>query len=131
MITINSQTTAWFDVDDTLVLWDATPEQVEKEGIKFTCPGSLIIVDDEPRESMPWIEMLVPHKEHIEQLKKHKSRHTKIIVWSAAGADWAEAVVKTLGLEEYVDLCISKPTWVYDDLQPTEFIPKPRWMKHE
>lgn len=54
-----------------------------------------------------------------------------MVVWSAGGWDWAEAVVKTLKLENFVDLVISKPTWTYDDLQPSEFIPKPQWMKDE
>jgi FMN phosphatase YigB (HAD superfamily) len=131
MISLHSQTTTWFDVDDTLLSWNATDEQVEKHGILFTCPAGKNLIDGEVVDSPSWTERLVPHRKHIEQLKKHKSRHSLIIVWSAAGSDWAETVVKTLGLEQYVDLCISKPTWVYDDLPVQEFMPKSKWMKDE
>jgi len=131
MIVVPCKQTVFCDVDDTLVLWSPTQEQLEKEGIDFECPGSFALIDDELVKSPPWIARLVPHKLHIEQLRKHKMRNHTIIVWSAGGWDWAEAVVRTLKLENVVDLVISKPTWVYDDLQPAEFMPKPQWMKDE
>lgn len=131
MIVIPSTCSVFCDVDDTLVLWNPTQEQLDKEGIDFECPGSFVMVDDELVPSPPWIKRLVPHKVHIEQLKKHKMRGHLIVVWSAGGWDWAEAVVKTLGLEHIVDLVVSKPTWTYDDLQASEFMPKSKWMKDE
>lgn len=131
MIVIPCKQTTYFDVDDTLVMWNSTPEELEQRGVDFECPGSLVLIDDELKESPSWKTRLLPHRFHIEQLKKHKMRGHTIIVWSAGGWDWAAAVVKALGLETYVDLCISKPTWAYDDLQPNEFIPKPSWKKDE
>ena len=131
MIVVPCKQTTYFDVDDTLVMWDATPEQLEERGVDFECPGSFTIIDGEMKETPPWKERLLPHRYHIEQLKKHKMRGHTIIVWSAGGYDWAAAVVKALGLENFVDLVISKPTWAYDDLQPNEFIPKPSWKKDE
>lgn len=132
MISIHGQTTTWFDCDETLVNWYATDEELEKRGVLFTCPASQVLHEDGhlvPVE--PWTTRLVPHKKHVEQLKAHKSRGSIVIVWSAAGSEWAETVAKTLGLEQYVDLCISKPTWVYDDLSVVEFMPEPIWMKDE
>lgn len=124
MICIHGQTTTYFDIDDTLIKWCATPEEKEKYGVEFICYSRSL-------PSGTYVEFLVPHKKHIEQLIEHKSRGSTIVLWSAAGSEWCETVAKTLGLEQYVDLCISKPTWAYDDLQPSEFIPKPKWMKDE
>lgn len=133
MIAIPCNQTVFFDVDDTLVMWDATPEELKARGVNFICPGSIIDIDNDGNKqfSPPWTERLLPHRKHIEQLKKHKMRGHTIIVWSAGGWDWATAVVKALQLDNFVDLVISKPTWAYDDLQPAEFIPKPQWMKDE
>jgi FMN phosphatase YigB (HAD superfamily) len=133
MLVVNCKQTVFFDVDCTLAMWDATPEQLEAYGIEIECPGSLVDIDNDGNESYApaWKQMILPHRKHIEQLKKHKMRGHTVIVWSAGGYDWAEAVIKAFKLAEYVDLVISKPIWCYDDLQPNEFIPKPQWMKDE
>lgn len=130
MIAIHGQTTTWFDCDDTLVKWSATAEELETKGVSFTCPASVTLHEDGHLvEVASWTTLLVPHLKHIDQLKKHKLRGSVVVVWSAAGSEWAETVVKTLGLEQYVDLCIGKSTWVYDDLPVTEFMPKSIWME--
>jgi predicted phosphatase len=115
MISIHSQTTAWFDCDDTLVFWNWPTTSTPLNLINLTTPEGTKVT-------------LEINREMVDQLKKHKSRHTAIIVWSAAGSEWAETVVKALELEDYVDLCISKPNWVYDDLPCTEFMPKSKWV---
>ncbi len=114
-------------------MWNATPEELETRGIEIECPGSMRAVDLDGNLvwSPPWKQMILPHRYHIEQLIKHKMRGHTIIVWSAGGYDWAAAVIKALKLETHVDLVISKPIWVYDDLPPNEFIPKPSWRKDE
>lgn len=91
-----------FDCDDTLVMWrtgseDAIPVTLEGED-GFT-------------------EYLTPHKEHIQMLKDFKKvcRYT-VVVWSQSGWDWAEAIVKALKLEDYVDVIMSKPSRHVDDL---------------
>lgn len=133
MIAIPCKQTVFVDVDDTLVMWNATPEELEERGVDFTCPGSLVTIDEDGTEGFApeWTERLLPHRKHIEQIKKHKLRGHTIIVWSAGGSDWAEAVVKALGLENFVDLVIEKPRWIYDDLPASEFMPKNQWMKDE
>lgn len=127
MISIPSNRSVFFDVDDTIIMWNATDEQKFLHGVQFKCPGGLICVDGELVHSPAWEELLVPHRLHIEQLKKHKMRGHTVVVWSAGGYDWAETVVRTLRLEKYVDLVICKPTWIYDDTQPQDFMPKPQW----
>lgn len=136
MLIFPCKQTTFFDVDDTLVMWNATQQELDARGVWFECPPSTWTVDPTDPHSVPapvpaWQERLLPHRYHIEQLKKHKIRGHTIVVWSAGGYDWAAAVVKALKLEEYVDLVISKPIWAYDDLQPNEFIPKVSWKKDE
>lgn len=131
MISLPDKPTVYVDCDDTLVMWNPTQEQLEKDGIDFECPGSFTIIDGEMLETPAWMERLVPHKKHIEQIKKHKMRGHLVVVWSAGGASWAASVAKTLGLENYVDLTISKPNWVYDDLPSGEFMPKAKWLKDD
>jgi hypothetical protein len=65
---------------------------------------------------------VTPHEEHIQKLKEHADRNHFIVVWSAGGYEWAEAVVKGLGLNLYVDLIITKPRWAWDDLPMDEAI---------
>lgn len=93
----------YFDCDDTLVMWGKiSPNTVEvKLDNTFT-------------------EYLVPHKKHIELLKSRKEKGDTIVVWSAGGYDWAEAVVKALEIEEFVDIVMSKPFYVIDDLPVNE-----------
>lgn len=129
MIVMPTDFSAWFDVDETLILWSPTEEQLEKEGIVIECPGGAVIVDQEVVNESSWKVKVVPHKIHIEQLIKHKLRNQQITVWSAGGYRWAETVVRALQLEQYVDLVISKPTWAYDDLDPQDYMPKSTWME--
>lgn len=132
MIVLSSHNSVHFDVDDTLVLWSPTPEEKEKYGIEITCPGSKILKDDGTLDVGPsWIEYLVPHFVHIEQVKKHKARGHTVVVWSAGGWEWAEAAVKALSIENYVDVVMSKPDWAYDDLAPEAYMPKSQYMKNE
>lgn len=108
MVVETNENIVCFDVDDTLVIWTIPPGR-EKECILFDSFG------------VP--EWLLPHKHHIKLLKQFKARGQKVIVWSQGGAQWAEAVVKTLKLEDYVDVVMAKPKWVIDDL------PAATWMQ--
>lgn len=93
-----------FDVDDTLVMWDY------------------------PINLDSWIVrvggyQVTPHLYHIEAIKKAKARGHYVIVWSQGGQEWASEVVRTLQLQDYVDLVMCKPKWIFDDLPPDA------WMK--
>jgi hypothetical protein len=96
----------FFDVDDTLLIFQPThPEAVDMK------IGS-------------YAERVVIHHGHIEALKRHKFRGHGICLWSAGGEDWAEAVGVALGIDEYVDLYLSKPDWFFDDLRSDQFMPE-------
>ncbi len=119
MQTFASSQQTFFDVDDTLIIWNPTPEQLQKDGIDF--------YNDETYE----MERFVPHKKHVSQLMKHKQRGHTIVVWSAGGYKWAEKAVKILGLQNYVDMVMSKPLWWYDDKNAEECFGRPSYYKDE
>lgn len=128
MIVVKSDKTVWVDVDDTLILWKPTHEQlVLGKTVKITCPAGTYVVDGEDTECKSWTELFAVHSTHVEQIKRHKIRGHTVIIWSAGGWQWANAVVKALQLEQYVDLVISKPSWIYDDLPAERFMPKNQW----
>ncbi len=114
MLVIDNENIVCFDCDDTLVMWGSEDHNSK---ILIECPYS----------NSP--EFLVPHNPHIDLLKKYKGRGMKIIVWTAAGYQWGEAVVKALGLEEYVDYVMTKPCKLVDDLTPNEIFPVRIYLK--
>lgn len=139
MIHLKCNQATFFDVDDTLVMWHkASPG--DPRAVEIKCPVSRhkqildengIETGDVVVEKGIWTEWLIPHTKHIEQIKAHKFRGHTIVVWSAGGDEWARAVVDSLGLAEYVDLIIAKPTWHYDDLPAEEFMGKRHYLKNE
>lgn len=109
MHVVKCDQTTFFDVDDTLVLWNI-PANRAADVIFIPCGDEFVQV--------------VPHRKHIEQLKRHKARGHTVIVWSAGGSEWAKNVVEMLQLTSLVDVVMAKPTWFYDDLTVEEFMPK-------
>jgi len=99
----------FFDVDDTLVMWNQSPDHPKAI--------ELPLLDGHK-------EILVPHEHHIKQMKDHKARGHYVVVWSAGGWEWANAVVVALGLEQYVDEVMDKPHWYYDDVKVNEWMPE-------
>lgn len=96
MFKLSDKRTVNIDVDDTLIMWEATPEKpytMNIDGLKCR-----------------------PHEKHIELLKNLKAIGWNVVVWSQGGADHAENVVKHLELEKYVDVVMSKPEVIVDDL---------------
>ena len=106
--------TAWFDVDDTLVIWEYTDSM---ETVTCNNYGKDVT--------------LGIHKPHLEQLKKFKERGWVIVVWSQGGAEWAEEVVTKLGIENWVDLVITKPRYIFDDLETRYWMPHRRYIHYE
>ena len=105
MIT-NPEHVICFDVDDTLVLWNAEPTDVQ---IKDPYHENNIIA-------------LKKHNKHIKLLKDHKERGYFVVVWSAGGYAWAKTVVETLELQQYVDFIMAKPLKICDDLPASEIL---------
>jgi len=102
MIEINSDNVAFFDVDETLLMTTIPPNRLG-ETIQVGIEGSSHTMT------------VVPHREHVEQLKRHKQWGNGVVVWSRSGVKWAKAAVVALGLTDYVDAVMSKPFYYYDD----------------
>lgn len=94
-----------FDVDDTLVMWR-------------TNNHNLTVVDPYDGSN----QKLEIHARHVKLLTDHFHRGYQVIVWSAAGSRWAEAVVMALKLEPYVHVVMGKPIKYVDDLVANEFM---------
>jgi len=122
MIVGNDQTIC-FDVDDTLILWD---DLSYKEHIVTT---NRIVIKD------PYDGLLTSHEvhqRHINFMQRMKARGYTVVVWSSSGAAWAAAAIRALGLESCVDICMSKPAKIVDDLKNTnEIIPEPMFLNIE
>ena len=96
------QRVIFVDVDDTLIL-SKYPIHREDEAIDIAIEGSLLQ------------GRFVPHKLHVQAVKNHKMWGNGVVVWSRSGYEWALAVVKALGLTDYVDVVMAKPFYYYDD----------------
>jgi hypothetical protein len=112
MNVIESESIVFVDVDDTLIMWSGTHTS--------TIPNDLLVKVQDPYS--PTVISLIKHIGHIKILKDRKARGACIIVWSAGGYRWAEAVVKALALEASVDMIMSKPIMYIDDSPSEEFM---------
>lgn len=113
----------YLDIDDTLILWAPTQEQLDKYGIDFEHT-----YDDGTKVK----GRLVPHRVHLRQLKRHQERGHTIILWSAGGEQWAYAAACILGIDGLDNVySIEKPVWAYDDKQPQEFMSTKYWVDED
>lgn len=102
-----------FDCDDTLVMWPEN-DKFAPHNASHTQPYEGSVAFPDPYDGST--NYLTPHQKHINLMKKYRGRGFCIIVWSAGGVKWAHSVIKTLGLEEYVDIVLTKPNRYVDDL---------------
>jgi len=110
MIEIDNEFVVVCDIDDTLVMWNDEYKQPHAGAMAFLDPydGST--------------NYLTPHQKHIDLLRKFKGRGMCVIIWSAAGTQWAKSVINTLGLADFVDVIMTKPSKYIDDLVRAEDI---------
>jgi hypothetical protein len=98
------------DVDDTLIMWS----------IPSGYTGPLVETNYNGFKDVG-----IPNLHAVNHLKKMKARGYSVVVWSAGGSEWAEAAVKALGIEEYVDTISPKFDFHLDDVDcPTDKIGK-------
>ena len=102
MLNLGTNKTFFVDVDDTLILWDISEHP----------KSSRIAVDRGKRGKV----FVVPHRKNINLMKKFYKLGYDIIVWSGSGADWAETIIKALGLQKLVVAVMDKPHYYLDDV---------------
>jgi hypothetical protein len=107
---IESEMIIMSDIDDTLIL-DSNPNDENENYVDIVCPYS---GQNERRKI---------HEAHVKLVREKKARGYTIFAWSAAGYQWAAAVIKALGLENEVDFAMSKPTAYLDDLPASSWMP--------
>lgn len=113
---LEKERVVYCDVDDTLILWDTKIYPHEEK--------DLITFSDEYG-----IWQLLPHQANINFLINLKRQGYGIVVWSAAGASWAETVINKLGLQKIPDMILSKPELAMDDLlEPDRIIKSVVWI---
>lgn len=102
----------FYDVDDCLVFWP--------EHLKYN-PEDIIEIDSlYPIIGGEQTYKLTPNHNVIEDLKNKSKQEFFIIVWSAAGYEHAEEIVEKLGIIFFVNIVMSKPLYIVDDLKPEE-----------
>lgn len=120
MIKTNHEMQAAFDVDQTLILHG-------REIADQFAPG-VIRVQDPYDDSIKYFQSHVPH---VKLLKDYKTRGYHIIIWSANGGDWAEAIAKAIfgvELDKYVDECRTKLIKHVDDLPSDKILGERVWI---
>lgn len=117
MKVIESKYIAYFDVDDTLIMWNWKEYTGDtSQLLSLQIPGTNETIE------------VLPHKRHIELMKQFKARGQTIIVWSKGGWDWARTAIEALKIEQYVDYVMSKPDCYIDDLNCQDFMKERRYM---
>lgn len=99
-IKIRDSRMAYIDVDQTLIDWECSNKDLPLLLLKGPNDATNV-------QAIPV---------HIDLIKELRTVGWQIVVWSQGGADHAERVVKLLGIENLVDVIISKPTIYVDDL---------------
>lgn len=98
------------DCDDTLVMWGDNHTQPQENSIPISDP-----IDGE-------VYHLIPHYEHVRLVKHFYNRDYFVIVHSASGGRWAEAVVKALDLSNHVHMTMAKCLKYVDDLDASHWM---------
>ena len=123
MFVLGDGQTAYFDVDNTLVIWE--------KDINKALYGSKHLLSTSVEKEEEYIKVhnnghdfyFRPIKVHVNQLIQQKLKGLKVVVWSASGASWASSVISALKLNEYVDVILTKPNFYYDDREAAHFMP--------
>ena len=105
MKVIDGDRTVYVDVDETLV-FEGYEEGREKIIVNVYGSCATVYVNDVC----------------VDLIKIFKQRGYTVVVWSQSGVGWAAEIVRALGLSEFVDVCITKPTYYIDDLDCSKWM---------
>jgi phosphoglycolate phosphatase-like HAD superfamily hydrolase len=102
--------TLFVDIDETLIHYEIDFDSLE---------GTILLSNDPTGVGSIRVK---PIPTSIDMVKKFKAIGYDCFAWSQSGGDWAERVVKAVGLEDYFTACMSKPMWYLDDLEHTKWM---------
>lgn len=112
---IENENTIFFDVDETLILHSGSfAGKSEHKPV-----GNNVFIYD---KRIDRTIIAQPYHPHIDILLQSKARGRFVVVWSASGHLWAEMVLKALGLQNHVDLVMTKPSVYLDDIDANKFM---------
>ena len=118
MKVVDIERTIFCDVDDTLVM-HRKPDSMESTPVWPIDPatGELVKV----YRNAPMIKCLL----------EEKHRGSFVVVWSMGGWEWARNVLTALGIEDKVDLVMTKPFAYFDDKHVNEWLTYRVYIKPE
>ncbi len=114
MQVLNTSNAVFFDIDGTLV------REINRDDTTYVKTLNGLSISHPLRDGESTRRILMGA--NIQLLRDMHARGRFIIVWSAGGYQWAESVVRALGLEQYVHLIIEKPIAYVDDLDASQFM---------
>lgn len=126
MFVLKGDNTIFFDVDNTLILWNCSPDDPRTIWI----PSLKIDGYDSNGKAIYEAVPVVPHEKHLLMIKRHKQLGNTVVVWSKSGPEWARNIVEYFGLTGHVDLVCGKPAVIYDDLKPHQFLTDCRFLEN-
>lgn len=92
-----------FDVDETIVHWHSSDDPTT---------DMWVIVQDKDKHIEKRVRI---NTKTVDKIKGHAQVGHFVIVWSAGGYAWANAVINELGLNSFVNMVSTKPKWYVDD----------------
>lgn len=116
MKVIENENTIFFDVDMTLIMHKNSHKGIPT--LHQNPNGYLEIYDKRIDRTI----IAEPYFPHIDILLQSKARGRFIVVWSASGHQWAKMAVEALGIQDHVDLVMTKPSAYVDDVDANKFM---------
>jgi hypothetical protein len=110
---INHEQIYLFDVDETLI------HHIQPSDIDVFNQDRVLELK---YESINETYLVLINEIHRKLVKEMYHRGRYVIIWSARGHEWAEIVVKALGLENHVHMIMSKPIAYVDDVGADDFM---------
>lgn len=106
------------DIDDTLLLWD----------VPVTTPGVKTVTFLHP--TLGYTISVVINENNLLLMKEKKGRGCFIVLWSQGGYEYGRVVRDALNLQGFVDLIMTKPVGLIDDLPSSAWLPSPVNIPH-
>lgn len=118
---IDTDNSVWVDVDKTLLFHRNDPPEGSEFDPNWTqmtgCDGKTMDV--------------LPHWKQVEFVKTLHRQGLTVVMWSAAGKNWAWRAREFLGLQDYVDFVFTKPRFYLDDVDSSHFMGKPSYIPYK